>query len=125
MTGNELLTRAMQLLGYTTHMGEADNSLNAELIRRGLTILHQVLADLYRIKYPEKPEPLPANLTDEVLLSEDEAVRVAVPGMAMYLALGAGDNESYTWYSDEYARHRNSIKRANGVRVDAQPTVTW
>ena len=125
MTGNELLTRAMQLLGYTTHMGEADNSLNAELIRRGLPILQQVLADLYRIKHPEKPEPLPTDLDTEILLSEDEAVRVAVPGMAMYLAKGAGDNESYNLYSDEYARHRNSVRRATTARVDVQPTVSW
>ncbi|MBQ9841623.1 MAG: hypothetical protein IJO42_00760 [Clostridia bacterium] len=125
MTGNELLTRAMQLLGYTTHMGEADNSLNAELIRRGLPILQQVLADLYRIKHPEKPEPLPTDLNAEILLSEDEAVRVAVPGMAMYLAKGAGDNESYNLYSDEYHRHRNSVKRATTARVDVQPTVSW
>ena len=125
MTGNDLLTRAMKMLGYTTHLGEADNALNAELIRRGLTILHQVLSDLYRIKNPQQPESLPETLDDVVKLSEDEAVRVAVPGMAMYLALGAGDNESYNWYSDEYARHRNSIKRDNVARVDAQPTVTW
>lgn len=125
MTGKDLLTKAMMMLGYTTHVGEADNSLNAELIRRGTDILQQVMADLYRIKNPLQPDPVPATLEEEIHLTADEAVRVAVPGMAMYLALGASDNESYNWYSDEYHRHRNSIKRETVSRVDAHPTVTW
>lgn len=125
MTGIELVTQAMMLLGYTNPAGEADNALNAEQVRRGLPVLNQVLADLLRFKNPDKEPALLSTLNDEVDLPDDEAVRVAVPGVAMYLALGAGDNEAYNWYSDEYTRHRNSIKRSNLRRVDRQPRMVW
>ena len=125
MTGTELVTHAQKMLGYTTHTGEVDNSQNAELVRRGFEILKTVLCDLYRIKYPDREMPLPSTLNDPVELPEDEAIRVVVPGIAMYLALGAGDNENYNWWCDEYQRCRNSLTREPFHRVDTRPKGIW
>ena len=125
MTGTKLVEQALKLLGYTTHTGDVDNAQSGEQVRRGLAVLNQVLADLCRIKNPlEDPVQL-ANLNDPVPLPEDEAVRVAVPGLAMYLAMGTGDSENYNWFMEEYYQRRNSIKRDHQVRMDVQPRVQW
>lgn len=125
MTGTKLVERALQLLGYTTHTGDVDNALNGEEIRLGLPILNQILADLCRIKSPEKEPAQLTNLNDTVPLPEAEAVRVAVPGVAMYLALSRGDSENHNWFMEEYHQRRNSLKRDTQTRRDVQPKVIF
>ena len=125
MTGTKLVEHALQLLGYTTHTGAVDNAQSGEQVRRGLTVLNQVLADLCRIKNPLEEPALLVSLNDEVPLPEDEAIRVAAPGVAMYLALGKGDNENYNWFNEEYHQRRNSLERAPLRRLDVQPRTSW
>ena len=45
-TGMDVFLRAMSLLGYTGIDGVVDAAQSAELVRRGLNIVNQVLADL-------------------------------------------------------------------------------
>ena len=46
-TGMDVFLRAMSLLGYTGIDGVVDAAQSAELVRRGLNIVNQVLADLW------------------------------------------------------------------------------
>lgn len=119
MTGEAVVQRALVLLNYTTPAGETDNRLNVEQIRRALPCLNQVLADLQFIQRTALKEV--ECLNDELPLTDDVAIRVAVPGMAMYLAQGEGDADAYDRWALEYSQRRNSLCRPAARIEDAIP----
>lgn len=109
MTGNQVVERALILLNYTAPTGETDNRLNAEQIRRALPCLNQVLADLLYIQ--QLPLVEVDSLADKLPITDDVAIRVAVPGVAMYLAQGEADADAYDRWALEYTQRRNSLPR--------------
>lgn len=119
MTGNDVVERALILLNYTTPIGETDNRLNAEQIRKALPFLNQVLADLLFIQ--RLPFVEVDSLNDKLPLTDDVAIRVAVPGVAMYLAQGENDADSYDRFALEYNQRRNSLHRPTERVQDTFP----
>lgn len=125
MTGADVVEQALVLLNYTTPIGETDNALNAEQIRRALPALNQVMADLVRIKDPDKPFERLTSIDDELPLDDGTVILVAVPGVAMYLAHGENDADNYNRFSNEYYQRRNHVHRNNVKRKDYLPNVCW
>ena len=121
MTGHDVVERALILLNYTTPEGATDNKLNAEQIRRALPILNTVLADLMYIQ--RLPTVQVTQLADELPVSTDAAVRLVVPGVAMYLAQSEGDADSYNRFAGEYYQRRSSLERAPERVRDVSPRV--
>ena len=119
MIGNTVVERALVLLNYTTPTGSTDNRQNAEQIRRALDCLNQVLADLQFIMREELAEV--NSLADPLPLPDDVAMRVAVYGVAMYLAQGENDADAYDRMAPEYIRRRNSVPRPRERVQDTFP----
>lgn len=123
MTGYAVVEQAMLLLNYTTPTGDTDNNLNAEQIRRSLPALNAVLMDIMRIQ--GKTAPPIGTLAEELPLSDEAALLVAAPGVAMYIAHGENDADNYNRFSLEYAQRRNGLKRSPGRIRDTVPTPEW
>ena len=119
MTGYEVVEQALILLNYTTPVGDTDNGLNAEHLRRGLPILNTVLADLLTVAGQDVQRL--ADLESEVPLDEHVALLAAVPGVAMYLAQGEGDGDSYNRWAQEYNQRRRMMARPHRTVKDTTP----
>ena len=76
-TGMDVFLRAMSLLGYTGIDGVVDAAQSAELVRRGLNIVNQVLADLWPLEKTIQFTPM-ASIHEDVPLSV-EAVEGILP----------------------------------------------
>lgn len=109
MTGNDVVERALVLLNYTTPTGEPDPRQNAEQLRKAKDYLNQVLADMLFIQ--RLPFVQVDSLDDELPMTDDAAIRVAVYGVAMHLAQGENDADSYDRFAFEYNQRRNSLHR--------------
>ena len=119
MTGYEIVERALVLLNYTTPQGDTDNGLNAEHLRRSLTILNTVLEDLLNVAGAKLCEL--KDLQEDVPLEENVAKMAAVPGVAMYLAQSENDGDSFNRWSDIYVQRRRMAAQKHGTVRDAVP----
>ncbi len=123
MTGFDLIEQALTLLNYTIPTGGNDPRQNTEQMRRALPVLNTVLADIRKI---QRMPPLPlCNLAQELPVSEEVAMLVMVPGVAMHLAQGENDGDSYNRFSAEYAQRRSSVPKGNRHIEDVSPTVRF
>lgn len=68
-TGNDVFRRAMSLLGYTGADGAVNGAQSAELFRRGLNIVNQVMADIWPLERKDAYIPL-SNINDDIPLSQ-------------------------------------------------------
>lgn len=121
MTGYDVTRQALILLGYTDPTGEIDSRQNGEQLRRALPVLGTVLADIRHLQglAPVQVE----SLADPLPVSDDIALRVLVPGVAMYLAQGENDGDSYNRFSQEYLQKRSGVPREARRVLDVQPRV--
>lgn len=119
MTGYEVLQQALIRLNYTTPLGDTDNGLNTEHLRRGLTVVNIVLADLQTVAGVELTQI--ADLQEELPLDKKVAVLAAVPGVAMHLAQGESDGDSYNRFATEYEQKRRLAARPHGRVKDVLP----
>ncbi len=119
MTGYEVTRQALMLLDYTAPGGDIDPRQNGEQLRRALPVLNTVLADIRHVQ-GQPFHPLDS-LMDLLELEDDLAMRVAVPGVAMYLALGEDDGDGYNRFAAEYVQKRSGIPRGNRRIVDVLP----
>ena len=102
-TGNDVFRRAMSLLGYTGADGAVNGAQSAELFRRGLNIVNQVMADIWPLERKDAYIPL-SNINDDIPLSQ-------------------GDGENQQFYSSLYQQKRNAVKRPPVRRGDVLPNV--
>lgn len=119
MTGYEVVQRALVRLNYTTPLGDTDNGLNAEHLRRGLEAVNTVLADLQTVAGVEITEL--TDLQEELPLDKKVAVLAAVPGVAMHLAQGESDGDSFNRFVTEYEQKRRLAARPHGKVRDVVP----
>ena len=119
MTGYEVVQQALLRLNYTTPNGDTDNGLNAEHLRRGLTVVNTVLADLQTVAGVELTQI--TDLQEELPLDKKVALLAAVPGVAMHLAQGEGDGDSYNRFATEYEQRRRLAARPHGRVRDVVP----
>ena len=121
MTGFDVVERALTLLNYTTPTGVADAQQNAEQLRRGLPIVNTVLVDICHIQ--RVPIVQQESLADPLPVDEDIALRVMVPGVAMYLAQTENDGDNYNRYAAEYSSRRSSVAGESRRVQDTSPRV--
>ena len=120
-TGADVFQRAMSLLGYTGIDGAVNGALSAELFRRSLDIVNQVLADLWPLEKAEDFEPL-NSLNEDIPLSVQSIENVMPYGVAAFLAQSEGDGTNQQFYSSLYQQKRNAVKKPYVRRCDVLPT---
>lgn len=120
-TGREVLYRALQLLGYTDGYGEVDPAQDAELMRRGITAITQILTDLRGIESPGWVLEETLSMDSPLPLSLDAINDIMPYGVAMLLAQSEGEGDSQAMFATLYNRKRASISRPLSRRVDVIP----
>ena len=121
-TGMYVFLRAMSLLGYTGIDGVVDAAQSAELVRRGLNIVNQVLADLWPLEKTIQFTPM-ASIHEDVPLSVEAVEGILPYGVAMFLAQAEGDGTNQQYYASLYQQKRNAVRRYPRRRQDVLPTV--
>lgn len=121
-TGMDVFLRAMSLLGYTGIDGVVDAAQSAELVRRGLNIVNQVLADLWPLEKTIQFMPM-ASIHEDVPLSVEAVEGILPYGVAMFLAQAEGDGTNQQYYASLYQQKRNAVRRYPRRRQDVLPTV--
>lgn len=121
-TGMDVFLRAMSLLGYTGIDGVVDAAQSAELVRRGLNIVNQVLADLWPLEKTIRFTPM-ASIHEDVPLSVEAVEGILPYGVAMFLAQAEGDGTNQQYYASLYQQKRNAVRRYPRRRQDVLPTV--
>lgn len=121
MTVRELIDRTLQLLNYTDSYGDVSAQQSAEIYKRAVPVINQVLAD---IRYVSRGTfALIKGIDDELPVSEDIAVRVMPWGVGMLIAQGENDGDSHQMMAANYNQLRASIPRPSGRVQDVAPNV--
>ena len=119
-TGNDVFNRARLLLGYTGIDGAVNGAQSAELFRRELDVLNQVMADLWPLEKDEVYQPL-VNVNENIPLSVAAVENVMPYGVAMFLAQADGDGANQQLYATLYQQKRNAVKKPLKTRADVLP----
>ncbi len=120
MTGQELMCEALRLINYTNPNGDIDFQQSADVMKRGLTIVNTILADVLKIE--GKNAMRLAQLTDELPCEQDTAYNVVPWGVGMLIAQSCGDGDNQQLCAAMYNQKRGSIKRASSARQNVFPT---
>lgn len=121
-TGMDVFKRAMSLLGYTGIDGAVDGAQSAELLRRGLDIINQVLCDLWPLEKTIQFMPM-ASIHEDVPLAVETVEGIMPYGVAMFLAQADGDGANQQFYAALYQQKRNAVRRYKRRRRDVLPAV--
>lgn len=108
MNGNDVLRRALLLLGYTDENGEPDAAAAAALYKRGLPLIDQLCADL---SVAERGVAAAAvtSLSQPLPLSEVAARSVLPYGVAMLFAASRGDGDNQQLFAALYTAKRRAL----------------
>lgn len=121
-TGREVVTRALQLLGYVDEYGDADALLNAALRRRAAAAVAQITAELAYARDAAATQPEEAGGWDDPLPLPPQAIDDVMPyGVAMLLALSQGDAVQQELFATLYATRRAALDCPRRQRVDCLP----
>lgn len=119
MTGQEMLNRALLLLGYSDAQGNVADEERVKL--RALSVLNTVYSDLFYILFDEGFKPL-VTLSQKIELPERVLQDVMPYGVASFLAMSESDGDNQQVYTVLYNRKRTAINRQSATR-DVLPTV--
>lgn len=118
MTGNEIVARALFLLGYNDMNG---NTSDARFQAAAKNALHFVYSDLFYINQSEGFSEL-GGLNEEILLPERALVEVMPYGVAAFIAQAMGDGENQQYFSSLYNLKRKTLAEAEHIE-DVIPSV--
>lgn len=118
MNGNQILQRALTLMGYTDQNGDIDSEAARSANRHGLAAVRQIYSELSyasgtapaAITDMSMPLPLSRRLLDEVMPY----------GVAMLLAIAEGDTNTEAAFALIYNRKRGLLTTTE-QRIDALP----
>ncbi len=120
-TGNEVLKRALHLLGYTDSLGNVDALQDTELMKRGTTAVMQIYSDMQRIENSTEFDTEPFNMADEIKLSAVSVNDVMPYGVAMLLADMDNNGVAQAKFANIYNQKRKSIPKSIARRIDVIP----
>ena len=106
MTGNEMIKRALTLLGYTDSMGNVSGEQRFK--SRALEILNTIYADLFYINNSSGFTPL-KSVSDNIILPERVLYDVMPYGVAANLAQSESDGDNQQYFMMLYNAKRVSV----------------
>lgn len=107
-TGEQIKTRALQLLNYTDRDGRLDGAMYADVTARALSLVNQIYSDLWYGLYDRGFCELPS-LADEIQLPERVINDVMAYGVAMLMAQTIGDADNQSMMTELYNRKRAGL----------------
>lgn len=113
MTGNEMMKKALTLLGYTDSTGEISGEQRFR--SRALTVLNAIYADLFYIKNRSNFFPL-REMTDLIELSERELNDIMPYGVAALLAQSESDGDQQQTFISLYNSKRAALTQSGAVK---------
>lgn len=114
MKARRIFDEAMTLYGVVNQRGTADQS-RAELYEnRALVAMSVMQREIYLMEQGDSERPIAEslrNMDDELVISDDSALRVMLYGLVMYFAEFDRDAFLYNTYSVEYSNRLQTVKR--------------
>jgi len=104
MTGNDILNRALGLLGYAENNGNLQ--LTQRVLQKSLPLLNMVYGDIARICGINKQRI--DDLNEKIEIS-DKAADVFACGLASYIANSEGDDNAQAFWAAEYQSRRTTL----------------
>lgn len=104
MTGNDIVNRALGLLGYAENNGNLQ--LTQRILQKSLPLVNMVYGDIARMCGLEKKRL--NSLAEEFEIS-DTAADVFACGVAGYIANSEGDDNAQAFWSAEYQSRRSTL----------------
>ena len=120
-TGQEVLTRALQLLGYVDSLGNIDALQDAELMKRGTAAVIQIYNDIRHIENPNEYDNEPFNMADDIRLSDISINDVMPYGVAMLIADMDNNGAAQAKFANIYNQKRKIVPRNTIRRADVIP----
>ncbi|MBQ1211612.1 MAG: hypothetical protein IIX68_07405 [Clostridia bacterium] len=118
MTGNDILQRALILMGYTDQNGEPDAEITRRAARHGLAAVTQIYKEL---SYASGKVPQPILLMSEPLPLAPRLLDEVMPyGVAMLLAVAEGDAGTEAAFALIYNRKRCLLTTTEQI-IDSLP----
>ncbi len=111
MTGNDILQRALGLLGYAENNG--NTQLTQRILQKALPLTNLAYGDIARMCGMQK-ERL-ESLLDEFEIS-NKAADVFACGLASYIAATEGDDNAQAFWAAEYATRRTTLSKIIAVK---------
>ena len=112
MTGQEMLKKSAEMLGYTNTNGNLQ--LSARITAKAPTLINLIYSDLWRICNEGEFEPM-KSMQAEITLPEQALNDVMPYGVAMMLAQSESDGDQQQLYSVLYNRKRTSLSKKETV----------
>ena len=112
MTGNEMMKKALTLLGYTDSTGEISGEQRFR--SRALTVLNGIYSDLFYINHRDGFVPLKYT-TDNIVLPERELTDVMPYGVAAFLAQSESDGDQQQTFISLYNSKRAALTQSEAV----------
>lgn len=116
MTGNDILNRALGLLGYAENNG--NTQLTQRILQKALPLVNLVYGDIARMCGLEDKRL--ESLNEEVALS-NKAADVFACGVAGYIAGTEGDDSAQALWMAEYQTRRTILSKITEY-TDTLPT---
>lgn len=113
MTGNDVLKRVLNLLGYLNN----DDSITSDtaIYKRAIHVINQVLLDLKQSEIEDM---------SCVIKISDSCREALIYGVAMMLSLIGGDGNNNSLFTEIYNAKRSAALNEVGVIVDTLPIVS-
>lgn len=108
MTGLNLFDKAMEMLGYVNEEGLSGKD---EMLKKALTLINNVYAELYYVwnNANEKPFTPLKTINDELDLPDIVLHDIAPYGVAMYLAQSESDADNQSLYASIYNQKKTRV----------------
>ena len=106
MTGNDIVNRALGLLGYAENNGNLQ--LTQRILQKSLPLVNMVYGDIARMCGIKKQRL--DNLSEQFEIS-DKAADVFACGVASYIANSEGDDNAQAFWAAEYQNRRPTLSR--------------
>ena len=117
MTGNDVITKAVNILKYDIRKIDVNLRLN---------ILNDVYAEIYFAESDEANAetftPL-TSISDELHLSPYALYNCIVYGVCAKLALSENDADNQVYYAQEYNEKKRGLPRAKNHTIDVVPGI--
>ncbi len=118
MNGNQILQRALTLMGYTDQNGEIDSEAARSANRHGLAAVRQIYSEL---SYASGKAPAAVTAMSMPLPLSQRLLEEVMPyGVAMLLAIAEGDTNTEAAFALIYNRKRGLLTQTE-QRIDALP----